>query len=40
MGEESFKLNSPKLKNVFRLGYLIELLLSPDDYQPDSAFDY
>lgn len=34
VGEESFKLNSPKLKNVFKLGYLIELLLEPDDLLP------
>ena len=31
VGEESFKLNSPKLKNVFKLSYLIELLVEQDD---------
>jgi hypothetical protein len=30
-------LNSPKLKNVFRLGYLVELLQRDDDLLPEPS---
>ncbi|CAD8066638.1 unnamed protein product [Paramecium sonneborni] len=37
IGEESFKINSPKLKKLFKLHYLLELLLQPDDFLSEEA---
>jgi len=37
VGEESFKVNSPKLKKLFKLHYLMELLLLEDDFLSEEA---